>query len=80
MDFVFVRNVVRFKAKEESEMCFDRVYTRFIEKIIGFKCEEITKELDALAGKDKSDDYNEAIADAINVIIDMYRKQKQKGE
>lgn len=43
---------------------------------VGFECSEITQVLDKLAGVDKSADYNEAIADAINSVIEMYRAQK----
>ena len=53
----------------------EKIFTHYI--TIGFECSEITQELDKLAGVHKSADYNEAIGDAINLIIEMYRT---KGE
>ena len=44
----------------------------------GLSCREITNALDSLTKKD-SCEYNEAIADAINTVIDLFR-EKEKEE
>ena len=54
----------------------EKFFPRYI--TIGFECSEITQKLDKLAGVDKSADYNEAIADAINSVIEMYRTQMER--